>query len=84
MQGWSNYITWNVYMWIKNNPEWYAQIEKECLFGNESIFEKTERLKVLIQELNPLAKQDTLFADLLSFGLDQVNWYELIEHFLKK
>jgi len=87
--GWSNYATWCVKSWIDNDETLHRRINrlgKKC-YNNaragkylsreeETIFDFQYILKHYIEKLNPLYKA-SMFADLLGWALEEVNWYEL-------
>lgn len=83
--GWSNYETWNVALWIDNDQgtselkdEWL----KDCWDGEleSSAYKLSERLKGFVEETNPLSGTATMFSDLLSSTLSEVNYQEIAEN----
>lgn len=87
--GWTNYETWNVKLWIDNDQ---SSIEywNECMlniFENatiDSYFTKKERtvlnladeLKDYFNKNNPLLDAG-MYTDLLGAALSEVNWHEI-------
>jgi hypothetical protein len=93
--GWSNYETWNLALWIGNEEtsdaywrevtqEVYDAAEADLTFTRieRAALDLADRLKDEITEANPLADSANFFADLLSAALGEVNWYEIAEHWL--
>jgi hypothetical protein len=94
--GWNNYETWNVALWIDNDQGSYSQ---RCEMAQQSYDEaeasthltrKEEAASALarqlqdwIEEMNPLASEASLFSDLLGAALSEVDWYEIAQNFLE-
>ena len=94
--GWANYETWNVALWIDNDQgSYFAAFEmaQECYDEaeqddkddqlNDAKRALADRLKDWIEEMNPIADQNSLFTDLLGAALGEVDWYEIAENFLE-
>jgi len=83
--GWTNYETWNVKLWLDNEQGDYLywQSSAQESYDNadcgkdEAILELSRQLKDQIEEANPLVDQSSMFADLLGAALCDVNWYEI-------
>jgi hypothetical protein len=93
--GWNNYETWNVALWIDNDQGSYSQRQEmaQASWDNAEAdrhFTREERatlalakeLEDWIGEMNPLADQASMFTDLLNAALGQVDWHEIAENFL--
>jgi hypothetical protein len=93
--GWNNYETWNVALWIDNDQGGYSQRQEmvQDAWDNaeaDKNFTREERatlsladaLKDWIEEMNPIADQASMFTDLLGNALGQVDWHEIAENFL--
>lgn len=81
-QGWANYPTWTVNMWLTNDQE----------MNNAAIYltETAPDISQLAQELEKvisrraerhLRVKASFVADLLNWALGQVDWNELAEEF---
>jgi len=97
--GWKNYETWNVALWIDNDQGSYSQrceMAQECweeseynnAYKGESREDAAkrllaERLKDWIDGMNPIASEASLFTDLLGAALGEVDWYEIAGNFLE-
>lgn len=89
--GWTNYETWNVALWIDNDQGSYSyrcEMAQECYDDNKDDADDAKRalasrLKDYIEEMNPLASDASLFSDLLGAALSEVDWYEIAENFLE-
>ena len=78
-EGWTNYETWCVNLWISNDQgsyEYWDDVRQE----EDDIYSLSKRLE---QEHEELAgdkldgSKSGVFADLLSTALGNVEWYEI-------
>ncbi len=76
--GWTNYETWNVALWIDNEPGSY---EERCDMakGASGVCELSKELQSWVEGMAPDLGA-SLFADLLNAALSEVNWYEIAEN----
>ena len=99
--GWTNYETWVVNLWIDNDEGSQANAKEmadrsykeapEDGQGNIESFYKldyailsqADALKELIEDMNPLASEASLFTDLLGAALAEVNWREIAKHHMQ-
>jgi hypothetical protein len=72
--GWTNYETWNIKLWLDNDG-----FSLENLTQSADPFEVSKELESYFDDLNPLADKANCFADLLGSALKSVNWYEIAE-----
>lgn len=97
--GWSNYETWTVSLWLDNEEPSYRfwrnetarqrRAAEECdrthegrLAGAEAArWSLAEQLKRAITDAAPL-REPTLYSDLLSAALAEVNWLEIADHWM--
>jgi hypothetical protein len=84
--GWSNYETWVVNLWIDNDEgsyNYWCERARECFIDAASDGEgKEQAATVLAQALENehdenAPKLTGAFADLFSHALGMVNWYEI-------
>ena len=85
--GYTNYETWAVKLWIDNEQEtqelWSSRA-RELLEGGEEYPNAILRgeLKEFIEDDNPLAEDASMYSNLLEAAIDSVNWYELAQSYL--
>jgi hypothetical protein len=94
--GWANYETWNVALWIDNDQGSYSQrcemaqdawdgAEADRNFTREerAVLDLSQALENWIEEMNPIGDGASLFTDLLNAALGEVDWHEIAEHFIE-
>jgi hypothetical protein len=89
--GWKNYETWNVALWIDNEYGMYQQRQEMAQSAyddadgdmDEAKSKLADALKDWIEEMNPIASDNSPFTDLLGAALGEVDWYEIAENFLE-
>lgn len=92
--GWTNYETWNVALWLGNEQsserhwsyaaeEAWEEAKASLAFSREqqASLDLSERLKDEIEESMPDLGA-SMFADLLGAAMSEVNWYEIAEHYI--
>ena len=85
--GWPNYETWCVNLWLTNEPGTYGALDAIAhdraidsnTSGDLNIFMKAEVLKDRVLEMAPLDGA-TMFVDLLQSALNNVDWSEIIRN----
>lgn len=94
--GWTNYETWNVALWIDNEEgshNYWREAAQECYewaidrgtgFTKEeqAVFDLADRLKSEFDEANPLASDASMWADLLNAAMSEVNWREIAARYI--
>ena len=93
--GWTNYETWNVALWLGNEQDsdryWReeAQDAYRCAEANKTFtrreraaFDLAERLKEDIAVENQPELGASMYSDLLSAAISEVNWCEIAEHYI--
>lgn len=91
--GWSNYETWNVALWMDNDPgtyeirlAWVTDALEEVdgtmvvsyLTGEQrAVRIVADLLQEYIEGNNPLAEEASVYSDILSANLHEVNWREI-------
>lgn len=89
--GWANYETWNVALWIDNDYGLYqtrCEMAQDAYDNADGEMDKAKRnladaIQEMIEEMNPLSSDASLFSDLLGAALGEVDWYEIAENFLE-
>ena len=91
--GWTNYETWNVKLWMDNDGyEYYAERAQEIYDASraDSDFTRSERATLTLADslkdqyenamqdvLDASKAQTSVWADLLGAALSEVNWHEI-------
>ena len=76
--GWTNYETWCVKLWIDNDHGTYLYWEEQTKAAVNA-YHLADQLKDEVEEANPLADKADMFTDLLGAALSDVNWVEIAE-----
>jgi hypothetical protein len=84
--GWTNYETWAVALWMDNEEPSYNYwretaegIVKHALDADEATYKLMETIKEEHEQVAP-DLGSTVFADLLGAALGEVNWHEIAKH----
>ena len=94
--GWTNYETWVVNLWMSNDQgsdeyyrelaqETYKRADAEHSFTRDEVATRnlSETLEGEFDERqSELVGVTGVFADLLNASLSEVNWYEIAEHYI--
>ncbi|MFI4977583.1 MAG: hypothetical protein ACHQC8_02730 [Solirubrobacterales bacterium] len=87
VEGWSNYPTWAVNLWLANDRKLYEEALKRVR-GVDSIEDVPEMLKAWVTDQMPdLSRWNgpsgpACAESLLSYALGEVDWYELAQEWL--
>jgi len=88
--GWSNYQTWDVALWLDNDTGLYGDVfDLAELHTNndDTIPEQThalaEAIQVYVENLNPHGSDASMFSDLLGYALGAVDWTEIAGHYIE-
>jgi hypothetical protein len=95
--GWSNYETWVVNLWLGNDEDSYntcRSLAQRCILEAvaDEVFSRKERacyqlsneLKEMIEERNPIASEASVYADLLNASIGEINWKEIANGYLEE
>ena len=95
--GWSNYETWVVNLWLGNDEGSYntcRALAQRCFEEAvaDQVLSRKERacyqlansLKEMIEDGNPLASDASVYADLINASMSEVNWKEIANSFLEE
>lgn len=75
--GWTNYETWLVALWLNNDQASYNALEA-LRTESESDYRKAERLEELVRELYDFEPVG-IVADLVNSAFRRVDWVEIIQ-----
>lgn len=85
--GWSNYQTWAVALWLDNTESTY-QLMQEAAQSAADYDVPVDHLAAYIEEFvedgNPLANQASMYSDLLVNIIARVDWREIAQHLLEQ
>ncbi len=81
--GWSNYETWCVALWLSND-QGTDQYIRELVQAAEDTVQASKAVREYLEDLNPVADQASVFADLMNAALGEVDWVEVAEAFLEE
>jgi len=96
--GWTNYETWNLKLWMDNEAgtySYHAELAEELLenaepdFDFETKMDKATRdfasyLKDEIMENIPEEAVTGFYADMLGASISQINWQEIAESVMEE
>ena len=78
--GWTNYETWIVNLWLTNEPYSYDMLQY-VVKAFETVSEQAGELEHYVRnDDNALAGEFSMWSDLLGAALGRVNWYEIVEN----
>ena len=85
--GWANYETWCVHLWLTNEEGSYRYWREEAgrhrkKSGEDASGTLAEQLKNELEEASPI-EEASLFSDLLNAALGEVDWFEVADAFLE-
>ena len=86
-QGYKNYQTWSVKLWIDNDKglyDYWNERATEIAKGTEPKITLAKELKEFFEENNPLSDQSNVYSDLLGNTLKEVNYHEIAEELLEE
>lgn len=79
--GWSNYPTWAVALWLDNDPGTYEESRAIVRGASGLQIHADDALREYVREMVEL-DEASLRADLLGFALDSVDWREITDALL--
>ena len=87
-QGWKNYETWAVALWLSNEQGSYEYWRDEARITARHSDDREEATSSLAQSLKNSIEESApevegLFADLLNAAIGEVDWYEVAAHWIE-
>ena len=74
--GWANYETWNVKLWLDNDEGTQADMERIVKHARKPM-EAEDALRDYVRDMMPdLAP--SMFSDILSAAMSEVDWREIV------
>lgn len=86
--GWTNYETWNINVWILDDEgmcHHWLEMAGSCLEDEGAPVDAAHALAKHIEQWHEEARPVLFgpFNDMLRAALQEVNWFEIAEHFVK-
>jgi len=84
--GWTNYETWCLNIWI-DNDQYLAERKEELIrevsihYDDKQVYELSLLLESMVEELKEDVLEVGLMSDLLGGAIGKINFYELAEHY---
>ena len=87
--GWSNYETWAVNMWVTNDQgsdEYWREltdkvVRKNLFDKHNATIDVSDALKDQIEQDRP-EMENSLYSDLLGAAMSEINYYEIAENWV--
>lgn len=80
--GHTNYQTWAVGLWLDNDE--MLELAEDAKDEDYPVSVLSTQIKELVEELNPLLDNASMFTYLLEYTLGGVDWYELAQGYLEE
>ena len=83
--GWKNYETWLVNLWLGEDFRIYAEEQPDSFACDQ--YKLSLALKDYTEEvvqMDTLSVEGGLIVDLLNAALSAVDWYEIAEHYVRE
>jgi len=77
--GWTNYETWLVNLWLDNDRGTYDVIMEFAIEKAVCVMDIADWLEDMIERGSPTLKNG-LYCDLMTAAISEVNFYEIAEH----
>jgi hypothetical protein len=85
--GWTNYPTWNVKLWLDNDEGLYRQAlaivrEARSKHGGAAVVPLANTLREWVRDDVATCDEASMRSDLFGYALDEVNWREIATVYL--
>lgn len=74
--GWSNYETWNVKLWL-DNEQGASEEMRDMARRAKSESDLAKQIEAFVDEFKPDLLDASMFSDLLNAALGEVDWDEI-------
>ncbi len=87
--GWKNYPTWNIALWIENDYGTYQYWQERSIELleetdgdlSEAEFKLSKELEDSIEsEINDNVSNSGYISDIITWAISQIDWFEIAEH----
>lgn len=81
--GWTNYETWNVGLWLDNEPSTYEDARR-IVRGESDDWQAGKDLREYVEslpEIESVISGASMASDLLGAALSEVAWGEIVAHY---
>lgn len=84
--GWKNYETWNVALWLGNDEGSYLMVRHMARDARKDEYPAGALATMIEAEVKDSAPDlgASMFADLLGAALSEVDWYEIAQNVLSE
>ena len=79
--GWTNYETWNVKLWLDNDEGTYDETQHMARGARDEL-ELADELKSYVEDMMPDLGA-SMFSDLLGAAMQEVNWQEIAAAYIE-
>jgi len=84
--GWANYETWNCNLWLDNDGSMEYLVERATELRaddpDSAIYDLAKEIESMIDDANPIGNDVSMFSDMLSAALREIDYYEIAEHII--
>jgi hypothetical protein len=77
--GWTNYETWSIALFIDNEQEWYDCVKE--IMKQPDQYDRMTDIKDFIEENIVTGNLTAYQSQLLNASLSEVDWYEVEKHY---
>lgn len=78
--GWFNYETWVCALWLQNDQgscSYWEEMTNEC----DSVYDLSKMIEEEVKDNDPTNDQASLYSDLMSAAISEINFNEIAHHF---
>lgn len=88
-QGWTNYETWNLALWLDNDHrqyDYWREVAQNCLKGAKDRDDAVDALAAILRDEVEDKGPDVsgFYADVLNAAIAKVNWHEIAETWIDR